>query len=370
MEYFEVLGFKREPFMDTANPYFFYETGSNEECLHRLEVSLRLGRGLNVVLGEVGTGKTTLANTLEQTLLQEEEFILGKLLDPAFSSEVQFLEALLRAFGVEYSSKASLDLKNDLKNFLFEKGVEEQKSVILVIDEGQKLSMENLETLRILLNYQAPQKKLLNIAIFAQPEVLERIREKPNLADRIAFFHLLKPLTKEETFGFIDFRVRRAGKGETEFFTREAKESVYEYSKGRPRKIVTLCHEAVQEMVIQEKSRVEGELINTIIDRKKEIDRMLFTPWGIEGNLEKANVKTAGDRWREALAESNVSGSVALAASAPNEKSSLKQKTIKDDFYVDQERDAADSNIQLPGSDRRHILKDLVKSMLKRLNII
>ena len=359
--------------MDTANPYFFYETGSNEECLHRLEVSLRLGRGLNVVLGEVGTGKTTLANTLEQTLLQEEEFILGKLLDPAFSSEVQFLEALLRAFGVSYSSRASLDLKNDLKNFLFEKGVEEQKSVILVIDEGQKLSVENLETLRILLNYQAPQKKLLNIAIFAQPEVLEKIREKPNLADRIAFFHLLKPLTQEETFGLIDFRVRRAGKTESDFFTKEAKDLVYEYSKGRPRKIVAICHEAVQEMVIQEKSRVGGELIRAISKKKKEIDYLLFGTGAANKTDECFETdRETKERWRKALAEP-ISEPASAILITPTVKTverpaaTVTSSLPEDDTLHEQNREL---NKETNRDDNSSLFKGFVKSMLKRLNII
>lgn len=362
MEYFEMLGFKKEPFMDTANPYFFYETGSNEECLHRLEVSLRLGRGLNVILGDVGTGKTTLANTLEQTLLQEEEFVLGKLLDPAFSSEVQFLEGLLRAFGVEYSSRSILDLKNDLKNFLFAKGVEEQKSVILVIDEGQKLSMDNLETLRILLNYQAPQKKLLNIAIFAQPEILDKIREKSNLADRIAFFYLLKPLTQEETFGLIDFRIRRAGKIDSDFFTEEAKELVFEYSNGRPRKIITLCHEAVQEMVIQERSIVEGELIRDLVEKKIDIDQMLFP------DLEREEKRLP----EKVIIPPSSQSSLLDISAEPSSSFSGKFETGASCACQVHPHLYHHSNfpIKEQASDRRGIIKNFVRLMLKRLNLI
>ncbi|MBI2263718.1 MAG: AAA family ATPase [Armatimonadetes bacterium] len=272
MEYYELLGLKLEPFMDTADPYFLYQSASHRECLHRLEISLRLGRGLNLVLGDVGTGKTTLAQALEQTLMNEEQFLLGKLLDPTFSSESQFLENIRMIFNIDGRASGSLlAAKNLVKNFLFRAGVEETRTVVLLIDEGQKLTSVYLETLRMLLNYQTPQKKLLNIVIFGQLELLSEIQQKPNFTDRISVFHILVPLTRDETHKMIDFRLARAGLPEgRELFTTEAKDFIFRETHGRPRKITLLCHEALEQLIVLNRNVVTEELLTGILARTKQ----------------------------------------------------------------------------------------------------
>jgi general secretion pathway protein A len=274
MEYYEVLGLKKEPFLDTADPFFFYQSRSHKETLHRMEISLRLGRGLNLILGDVGTGKTTLAQALEAQIVEDERFIIGKMLDPAFSSEKEFFEALLLLFGLDTTEAGNAVLsKNKIKNFLFQKGVEEDKSVVLVIDEGQKLTYTCLEDLRLFLNYQTPQKKLLNIVIFSQLEILPLIRRKNNFTDRIAYFSRLEPFDREETGKVIDFRLQRAGfpKGK-QLFTQEAKDLIHEYTKGRPRRIIMLCHNAIEEIIIRDKRQVTEALILELI--RKDLERV------------------------------------------------------------------------------------------------
>ncbi len=277
MDYFEVLGLAKEPFMDTADPYFFHTTPDREEILTRLEVAVRVGRGLSIVLGDVGSGKTTLAQTLEQNLLQDEAFVLGKIIDPSFSSEFLFLTQIAMIFKIEYSTGNLLELKNAIKNFLYTTGVEEKKTILLIIDEAQKLSEENLETLRILLNYQAPDRKLLNIILFGQPELMEQMNKRPNLVDRISCFFFLSPLDKKGTHELIGFRLRQAGlPDDREIFNPEAKDRIYEFSGGNVRKIVNLCHELIEELVIQEKSQVTVEMVERSLDKRKELDRFFL----------------------------------------------------------------------------------------------
>lgn len=276
MEYFEVLGLKKEPFMDTANPTFMYESTVHEECLHRLEISVRMGRGLNIVLGEVGTGKTTLAQALEEALLKDEKFLIGKILDPTFGSEGQFLEQIQRVFGIEHKPEPVAERKARIKDFLQEKGIGENKKIVLVIDEGQKLTGTFLETLRLLLNYQSRDRKLLNLVIFAQPELMGVIRRRPNFVDRIAVFYLITPLSQEETHGLIDFRLTKAGLVNGRMlFPPSTKDLIYHYSQGRPRKIVVLCHEAIEELVMREESTVSEDIVSKVITRHKDLDAML-----------------------------------------------------------------------------------------------
>lgn len=274
-EYFRILGLEREPFMDTANPYFYYETAGSEECLSRLEVSLRLGRGLNLILGEVGSGKTTLASTLEQALAQDDGFLLGKILEPASHSERGFLRQIAMTFSIPFTG-GSEDESRSVQEFLLLKSVEEGKTIVLIIDEGQKLTYENLEALRILLNYEVSDRRLLNLVILAQTEFTRKIQKRKNLVDRVSFLYFLAPLTGEETSALIDFRLSRAGlPAGKQLFTAEAKDLIHSYSGGKPRRIVHLCHEAVEEAVLQERSLIGRSIVEVIIQRRRGMDALL-----------------------------------------------------------------------------------------------
>lgn len=273
MEYYESLGMVREPFLDTADPYFFYQSHSHKETLQRLEISVRLGRGLNLILGDVGTGKTTLAQALEQVLIQDDQFVVAKIMDPTYSSEEEFLENMLMLFGLEQPAGGSrLSIKNTLKNHFYHLGVERNKRVVLVIDEGQKLTYPCLENLRLFLNYQTPQRKLLNIVIFSQLEILPVIRAKANFTDRIAVLYMLEPFSREETHRMIDYRLQRAGlRPGRELFTGAAKDLVYEHTGGKPRRITMLCHNAIEEIIIQNKTQVDGDTIRALMERFRNL---------------------------------------------------------------------------------------------------
>jgi len=101
MSYFGVLNLEREPFSTSPDPSFFYRSTEHYTALNRLEIAIRLKRGLSLILGDVGTGKTTLSRTLLQSFSQEEdEYIFHLILDPSFKSEYQFFAHLTKVFGI------------------------------------------------------------------------------------------------------------------------------------------------------------------------------------------------------------------------------------------------------------------------------
>ena len=130
MSYYIILGFEKEPFSTSPDPAFFYESREHEEALTNLMIELRLKRGLSVILGDVGTGKTTLSRKLYQMLRGQEGFITHMILDPVYSEEEVFLTDLVRNFEVQPNATgpAILNMREALQRFLFQKGVEEQKT--------------------------------------------------------------------------------------------------------------------------------------------------------------------------------------------------------------------------------------------------
>lgn len=246
--YFEFFGLERDPFLDTADPYFYCEFGALRKAKDRLYASVDASRGLTVILGDPGTGKTSLSGALEQELLADDRVVLAKILDPAFATEVEFLVAIGRVFGLALPPRSSAALKNALKNFFFETAILEKRNLVLTIDEAQNLSDENLEALRLLLNYHVPQRKLLNILLFGQSELAERIRAKGNLEDRVDGWIRLERLDPGMASAVLDFRLAKAGlPAERQFFTPDARALMVEAAEGLPRRLTMLAHAAMQE---------------------------------------------------------------------------------------------------------------------------
>lgn len=265
MSYFTSLGLKKEPFSTSPDPLFFYHSQEHSTALKRLEIAIRLRRGLSLILGDVGTGKTTLARILVNSF-EDNQFIFHMILDPVYRSEYQFLQSVSRMFGIANNARSTMDYKDELERYLYWKGVEENKTIILLIDEGQKLSAPFLEILRTLLNYETNEYKLLQLVILAQLELLPRLRKIRNFIDRISLKYIINPLTERETEEMINFRLRQAGyNAPVSLFTEGAVKEIYYHTQGYPRRIAMLCHNALEQLIMKEKSIVDRQLIREII---------------------------------------------------------------------------------------------------------
>ncbi|MBI4341702.1 MAG: AAA family ATPase [Candidatus Omnitrophica bacterium] len=266
MSYYAELGLTKEPFSTSPDPAFFFRSSSHAQALARLEIAIRLRRGLSLILGEVGTGKTTLARTLLANFPQEDGFAFHIVLDPSFESEYQFLLHLCRVIGIRSSPKSTLDCREAIEHHLFQSGVTEGKTTVLLIDEGQKLSLDMLENLRVLLNYETNEYKLLQVVIFAQMELLSRIRRLRNFMDRVALKYIINPLSEEETAEMIRYRLLLAGGTEGQsLFAPAAIAAIHRFTQGYPRQIALLCHNALEAAVMHERREVDDALIGELI---------------------------------------------------------------------------------------------------------
>ena len=280
MDYFKILNLKKEPFSNSPEPGFFFQSEKHLGCLQKLELAVRLKRGLNVVIGEVGTGKTTLCRQLILRFSSSEEdkrqIETHLLMDPAFTNTLEFLSTIAMTMGTKQDDDTEWQLKEKIKKYLFSKSLEEGKIVLLIIDEGQKLPDFCLEILREFLNYETDEFKLLQIVIFAQTEFNEIIKQKPNFADRVNLSYFLRPLSFRETVAMVRYRIAKASETDAVpvLFNYSGLLALYLTTGGYPRKIVTLCHQVVLAMIIQNKSRAGWFLVRSSDRRVKAVQRL------------------------------------------------------------------------------------------------
>ncbi len=273
MSYYRVLGLNREPFSTSPDPAFFYQSQQHRTALANLLIECRLKRGFSVVLGDIGTGKTTLGRKLIQQLRERPGFIFHMVLDPTYPSQTQFFESIARTLQIEItaSEPTLLDYREALQKYLFKKAIEERQVVVLLIDEAHKMTTEALELLRILLNYETNDAKLLQLVLFGQLELVDLLNDMPNLTDRISYRCHLKTLTLEETIEMVAFRLNEAGyEGSQSLFEDEAVADIYEACNGYLRRITMLCHKALRVLVAQEGRVVDRFLVQDLIKEECE----------------------------------------------------------------------------------------------------
>ncbi len=260
MDYFAILNLNREPFSNSPDPDYFYHSRQHLDCLQKLELSLHLRRGLNIIIGDVGTGKTTLCRQIIRRFAQRKEMETHLILDPLFKDSSDFLATVAKLLSGQKPPGNTTDwqVKELIKHHLFRKGVDQKKTTILIIDEGQKLPVLCLELLREFLNYETNEYKLLQIVIFAQKEFEDVVRQHPNFADRINLFHRLKPLDLRDTRMMIRFRLEKSASTpkKLDLFTLPAVFAIYRATGGFPRKIINLCHQCILTMIIQNRPKV------------------------------------------------------------------------------------------------------------------
>ncbi len=253
------FGLREQPFAPTADPTYFYGTGDHRSCLVRLWNSIDERHGIAVVLGNYGTGKTTLLRKLITGMMAAPDRYTFAVVGSPIPSWTTFalLEAIVRQFGLSPASRSFTAHLEALNGYLLEN---RSKITTLIIDDAQNLNKRGqIELLRLAQNLETPQHKLLNLVCFAQMEWTRILQAAPNFEQRINLTFMLDKLGEQEVREFIKFRLTRAGArpGSGPAFSDSAVAMIHAYSDGNPRIIVTLCRNALL-LAAQTKSALIG----------------------------------------------------------------------------------------------------------------
>jgi len=254
----------RNPFEITPDPTFLFPTARHNEALASLYYGVTANRGCVVLTGEVGTGKTLLLRSLLQ-LLQRRDIAFALIFNPTLSP-FEFVRYIAGDFGLPVAGKAKDELLHLLNSFLLQRH-QQGLTTILVVDEAHHLSAEILEEIRLLTNLETSQRKLLQVVLAGQPELDVKLdsHELRQLKQRIAVRCHLDPLSSNETRAYVARRLRIAGAvAASEMFSGPAVEAVFNYSKGIPRLINTICENALLAGYAKHAATVTSEIIDDV----------------------------------------------------------------------------------------------------------
>ena len=243
--YQRFYGLRELPFELTSNPKYLFLTPQYREALSNLQYGLSSAKAVTLLLGEAGTGKTTLLRAaLESEVCRHVRCVY--LNNPALT-RTEFVETLARRFELSPQAASSKALLlAELEQALRERRHRGEISA-LVVDEAQSLSLELLEEIRLLANIETPTEKLLPVVLAGQPELAGRLNDAAlrQLKQRVALRCKIVPFNLQETAAYMAARIRTAGGDASRLFTREAVMVIHEHSFGIPRTISVMCDNAL-----------------------------------------------------------------------------------------------------------------------------
>lgn len=254
---------QESPFNVTADPDFFFSSAHHIEASSHLLYGIHQRKGIIVITGEIGTGKTTICRRLLNQLDKNVKTAL--ILNPNFSP-IQLLQIIVRDFGIEGNLKNKFALINALNEFLLEQ-TSHGHNVAIIVDEAQNLGIKQLEQIRLLSNLETEKEKLLQIVLVGQPELCEKLKLSAlrQLNQRVTVRYHIMPLNRRELEEYIQHRLRIAQRSDTAgpavHFTSGAIDLIYQKSGGTPRMINILCDRALLGGYIAESHTIDEDVI-------------------------------------------------------------------------------------------------------------
>jgi general secretion pathway protein A len=283
--YEEFFGLRERPFELAPNPRFLLLTSRHSEALSNLEYGITGRKGITVLLGEAGTGKTTVVRTALQRW-ETEGHRVAYINNPTLTRD-EFVETLARAFELGDDAAGSKTRMLAALTELVMRRHAEGLVTGLLIDEAQSLPNELLEEIRLLANVETADEKVFPVVLAGQPELADRLNEigLRQLKQRVGLRCVLAPLDVRETAAYVAGRIRLAGGVAGQLFTREAVLLVHRYSRGIPRVINVICDNALLAAFAAGQRPIPSDVIADVC---RDFD---FAPGDDEGDLSEAQAR-------------------------------------------------------------------------------
>ena len=281
------------PFENTAQPRFFYNSEQHREALAAIEYTIRMRKGIVLITGEIGSGKTTVGRMMCQRCGDQATIVE---IVPRHDNGIELLRQILQS--VELPAEREEDcfvLVERLQLFLIEQA-QQHKPVVLFVDESQNLSDDAMEELRLLSNLESDNKKLLQIVLVGQPELRQQIRRSQYdaLRQRIVMAKQLRPFELDETTQYITHRFNAASNDPKRVdlpFSPETIQEIHKAAHGIPRLINIVCDNCLLLGFVRRTNQITSTMVHQVI--QDMVPRYETTP--VESDVQGSNLSLAGN---------------------------------------------------------------------------
>jgi general secretion pathway protein A len=273
LPYLAFYGLKEEPFSTVPSPRYLFLTGVHSTALEKTAYVVQAKKGLAAVFGDTGTGKSSLARLLHQKFL-DQGIVSVLLTNPSYPTPNSLLRTIAQEFGTPRTDKSFKGMLDIFKGFLIEQALEQGKTVVLIIDEAQTMGFPQLELLRQLINVETNEEKLLQVVLFAQDELRDKLaqRRARNLKSRIVLGSTLERLTAKEISEMLAFRWNVASGGGQHPFTPQALAALAERSEGIPRAATILADNSLVLGFLHQEHSIDKQVVeDAAADRQRSL---------------------------------------------------------------------------------------------------
>jgi len=273
LPYLDHFDLKEEPFSTVPSPRYLFLTPVHATALAKTEFIVEARKGLTVIFGESGMGKSSLARLLHQKFL-DRGFTSVLLTNPSYPTPNALLRTIIQEFQLPKTARAYKDNLDLFKVYLYDQAMEKRKTVVLIMDEAQTLRFPLLELLRQLINYETNEQKLLQLVLFAQDELRLRLAHSRgrSFRSRIAMASTLDRLAPQEIEKMVSFRWQVASGGNPHPFEPGALRVMFEHSAGIPREANILADNSLLLAYLRKARRITQKLVDDAArERRKTI---------------------------------------------------------------------------------------------------
>ncbi|OGB68230.1 MAG: hypothetical protein A2Y94_15945 [Caldithrix sp. RBG_13_44_9] len=264
--YVEYFGLKEEPFNLAPDPRFFYLAEGHKEALARLQFAMEMRKGLVVLTGEVGSGKSSIIQSFMANLKPDQHVAL--IVNPKIIGS-KLVQNVCREFGIEldFSQMSKSDILNLLYEFILKKTFYHQNFSV-IIDDAHELTAEQLDDVLLFTKIETSTQQLLQVFLVGLPDLLEKLKVPQFLPiyQRIQILYYLKPFSYSDTQNYIYYRLSKAGLSQTDLFKADAVQRIYQLSSGFPRTITIIASNALLYGYLNGLKKIDHQAINLATD--------------------------------------------------------------------------------------------------------